>query len=432
MPNIQTGAQRAPHDLSHFVYNTGALGRLKVLSFTNVIGGDSFEMDLVGAFRLSPLRRGLTVDTSCDVFTFYMPYRYVYGDDWEAMLRGGLTADVKLPTDPVPKSADGAWSANIGFLGLRSAPEPQLPKWLYQTYLSIYNNYFKYPRGADVTRPITQLTAQERDDGLACAYLKTMWTAPLPADTTDYYNVDLQNGVGLDIFELQAATSKLHTMQQRELFMTRYRDIIEDLGGKASVDVDKRPKLLMHSQFWASGYDIDGTDSTSLGQFSGRTQQSFRHRVPRSFIPEHGVVMTVFVPRFPTIHEYERDYLVGISQPSYSEIVADPVVVANNRPADIPFNRLFTATSGTATIKVPYGQWYRYKANYVDQRYNNVRGFPFYYKIPAQESDVRYINSEDFDPMFQTTQLGHWNMQAKVNQTVYRRLPDARDAVMVS
>src|SRR5436190_7406944 len=31
-------------------------------------------------------------------------------------------------------------------------------------------------------------------------------------------------------------------------------------------------------------YDVDGTDQTSLGQFSGRVQQTYKHSVPRFFI----------------------------------------------------------------------------------------------------------------------------------------------------
>src|SRR5262245_16340784 len=38
----------------------------------------------------------------------------------------------------------------------------------------------------------------------------------------------------------------------------------------------------------AFGYDVDGTDQTSLGQFSGRVQQTYKHSVPRFFVPEHG------------------------------------------------------------------------------------------------------------------------------------------------
>src|SRR5947199_3150458 len=66
MSNIQTGAERMPHDLSHLSFLAGQIGRLITISTTPVIAGDSFEMDAVGALRLSPLRRGLAIDSTVD------------------------------------------------------------------------------------------------------------------------------------------------------------------------------------------------------------------------------------------------------------------------------------------------------------------------------------------------------------------------------
>src|SRR5438034_3613777 len=34
------------------------------------------KMDAVGALRLSPLRRGLAIDSTVDIFTFYVPHRH--------------------------------------------------------------------------------------------------------------------------------------------------------------------------------------------------------------------------------------------------------------------------------------------------------------------------------------------------------------------
>src|SRR5476651_2477333 len=82
MSNIQTGAERMPHDLSHLGFLAGQIGRLITISTTPVIAGDSFEMDAVGALRLSPLRRGLAIDSTVDIFTFYVPHRHVYGEQW--------------------------------------------------------------------------------------------------------------------------------------------------------------------------------------------------------------------------------------------------------------------------------------------------------------------------------------------------------------
>src|SRR5690349_15835705 len=82
MSNIQTGAERMPHDLSHLGFLAGQIGRLITISTTPVIASDSFEMDAVGALRLSPLRRGLAIDSTVDIFTFYVPHRHVYGEQW--------------------------------------------------------------------------------------------------------------------------------------------------------------------------------------------------------------------------------------------------------------------------------------------------------------------------------------------------------------
>src|SRR5690625_2797266 len=72
MSNIQTGAERMPHDLSQLGFLAGQSGRLITISTTPAIAGDSFEMDAVGALRLSPLRRGLAIDSTVDIFTLIL------------------------------------------------------------------------------------------------------------------------------------------------------------------------------------------------------------------------------------------------------------------------------------------------------------------------------------------------------------------------
>src|SRR5438309_5195252 len=97
MSNIQTGAERMPHDLSHLGFLAGQIGRLITISTTPVIAGDSFEMDAVGALRLSPLRRGLAIDSTVDIFTFCVPHRHVYGEQWIKFMKDGVNA-TPLPT----------------------------------------------------------------------------------------------------------------------------------------------------------------------------------------------------------------------------------------------------------------------------------------------------------------------------------------------
>src|SRR2546430_751939 len=82
MSNIQTGAERMPHDLSHLGFLAGQIGRLITISTTPVIAGDSFAMDAVGALRLSPLRRGRAIDSTGDIVPFYVHQRHVLAGQW--------------------------------------------------------------------------------------------------------------------------------------------------------------------------------------------------------------------------------------------------------------------------------------------------------------------------------------------------------------
>src|SRR5499426_2368147 len=140
MSNIQTGAERMPHDLSHLGVLAGQIGRLITISTTPVIAGDSFEMDAVGALRRSPLRRGLAIDSTVDIFTFYVPHRDVYGEQWIKFMKDGVNA-TPLPT-----------VNTTGYID-RAEANPN------------------------------ELNQDDARYGFRCCHLKNIWTAPLPPET---------------------------------------------------------------------------------------------------------------------------------------------------------------------------------------------------------------------------------------------------------
>src|SRR5260370_39934214 len=102
MSNIQTGAERMPHDLSHLGFLAGQIGRLITISSPPVIAGDSREMHAVGALRLSPLRRGLAIHSTVAIFTFCVPHPHVYGEQWLKVMKHGFNA-----TPPPPVNTTG-------------------------------------------------------------------------------------------------------------------------------------------------------------------------------------------------------------------------------------------------------------------------------------------------------------------------------------
>src|SRR5207245_11564761 len=84
-----------------------------------------------------------------------------------------------------------------------------------------------------------------------------------------------------------------------------------------------------------SGYDVDGTDQTSLGQFSGRVQQTYKHSVPRFFVPEHGTMFTLALVRFPPTATKEIQYLNAKGALTYTDFAGDPVLYGNSPPLEI-------------------------------------------------------------------------------------------------
>src|SRR5205814_513247 len=231
--------------------------------------------------------------------------------------------------------------ADAAFLGTINPDTNKIPKHLFQGYLNIYNNYFKAPWMPDRTEANpNELNQDDARYGFRCCHLKNIWTAPLPPET-ELSRQMRTSTTSIDIMGLQAAYANLHTDQERDYFMQRYHDVISSFGGKTSYDADNRPLLVMRSNLWASGYDVDGTDQTSLGQFSGRVQQTYKHSVPRFFVPEHGTMFTLALVRFPPTATKEIQYLNAKGALTYTDIAGDPVLYGNLPPREISMKDVF-------------------------------------------------------------------------------------------
>ena len=178
---------------------------------------------------------------------------------------------------------------------------------------------------------------------------------------------------------------------ERDYFMQRYHDVISSFGGKTSYDADNRPLLVMRSNLWASGYDVDGTDQTSLGQFSGRVQQTYKHSVPRFFVPEHGTMFTLALVRFPPTATKEIQYLNAKGALTYTDIAGDPVLYGNLPPREISMKDVFRSGDSSKKFKIAEGQWYRYAPSYVSPAYHLLEGFPFIQEPPSGDLQERVL-----------------------------------------
>lgn len=425
---MENGTERTMHDLSHLTFQCGKVGRLMGLSAVPVLPGDGFEQDLVGGLRLSPLRRGMAVDSVVDICTFYVPHRHIYGQSWIDFIEQGWDESVNLTTESCGAQAASPACLATGQLEANIV----IPSFYPEGYRQIWNNYYRPPTTiSQRTDAMASWTEADRDYGFRCANLKTLWTALLANNVTGSdYNVAVNAG-NVSLLDIERQRGYLKTEQEREFFDIRYRDIISSLGGSTTIDADNRPEMIMRSTFWASGYDVDGTTEVSLGQFSGRVVQAFRHRVPRYYCREHGMIWTLALLRFPVVSEQEAHFFVNNPNPTYAEIAGDPAIVSTQPPYGLRLSDVFSASSdNTVRGYIPFAQWYRYQPSIVHRRFDLLNGFPFMSDIPSNVTEMVLVDSDDYNDVFQTDQLGHYQVHGRATNTVMRRLPSARDALM--
>lgn len=438
MSLVNTGSNREPVDLSHFSFTNGKIGQLFALDVQPVIAGDSFETHIVGSIKMSPLFRELTLDPRLDLFAFYVPHRYVYGDEqWSEFMKEGYG------TPTAQNTLTGSYSIPLGrfkALGLSGTSSDNsktrsIPYWRCKPYLDIYNNFFKRPSDPDTS--YSWLESPIDDPALRVCHLKTIWSADLPPENIDNAYVNTNGGPQADQVSLQALVEQAGIFsvdQERAFFQQRYRDVLDAFGGKASPDVDRRPSLITRSTSYASGYDVDGTGDTSLGSYVGRVTQPIDFKVPRFFCAEHGSIWIMGCLRYDPILNGENNMLDLNPNPTYSEFACDPSIDRNiSGVRKYPFSEFFQSDDTTSQqLNVAHGQWHKYRSSFVSPVYSELPGYPFLGNIPFIERDRYYVKPSDYDDLFETMPMEHWKITSRVNTSVMRSTPSTADTILTS
>src|SRR5947209_19589792 len=94
-------------------------------------------MYVVVALHLSPLRPGLAIDSTVDIFTFYVAHRHVYGEQWINFMKDGVNATL-LPTVNTTGYIDHA-----AFLGTINLDTNQLSTDWFLGYCYVCYTYCK-------------------------------------------------------------------------------------------------------------------------------------------------------------------------------------------------------------------------------------------------------------------------------------------------
>ncbi len=430
--------KRERFNLGHYSFNAGRIGQLQTLSVIPVVGGDSITMKLANLMRLSPLRRSLTVDAQVDYFAFYVPHRHIFGTDWTDMLEEGIDSAVSLSTTaPVGTS----------YLGqVLDTGATATSAWLSTAYIRIWNRYFRFlkltPEIQDayvnVGFPTGHSAANSRIDGgmnqkfygYSCCRLKRPWNTGIISDLVDA-DRDVPSATVLDITELKQIKMSYKSKVERDRWATRYNDVMrQSYGSGVNIDADERPELIMRNTVPLSGYDINGTGDASLGTHSGKSLGNQKFGFRRKFIPEHGSIWVMALVRFPTIASREQiRQATGVKD--FDSLAADFDTTSAKRPFASNLDDWMTSPAGATAIgEIPFGEEYRHQPNYVHFDYESLQGFPFLSPgVLNTHTKCVYHSGADYDSIFQTTSLAHWQSQASIQVEALRHYPSSRTSI---
>lgn len=419
------------YDLSHMSFQAGRIGSIQGQSFIPVIAGDVLEIDLVGVWRLSALRRNLTMDAVIDLYAFYIPYRHIYGDDtWRDFIKAGVDEATTLPSTVL--SAGFLYGCYGGYFSGTA------PNWLVGGYNQIFNRYFRHPTDTAAEVGLTDLPGSPLHGRSAC-HLPRIWNTGID-ETVDASDLQISTaGDVMDLTDFARGQARLRTERRRDFFNVRYNDLLEGTwGSQVNFDADQRPEMVWHERQFMSGHDVDGTADATLGQYSGKALSVVTMRIPRRMYTEHGTLWLVSTVRFPPVHTHENHYLVRNVNPSYPEIAGDPDVVAKEGPVTLNLQDYFnTAISLTTDAgQVPFGQWYREQPNFVHPSYASLQGFAFVDSALATKENARYVAGasnpgtyNEYNDVFLDTSLHHWQSYSRIDVNADRAIPPVASSI---
>lgn len=432
--------QRFEWDLTHETHRVGQIGRLQMLSWCPVIAGDSLQLDLDGPIRFAPMRREIVGEAQIDICGFYMPWRHVFGDDWSTFVQEGVDGSDSFLGDMINVGVSGERYPYL----LMNTTATSVWRPHIEFYNRVWDRFYRVPhreRDADYeTVPTGTTSAAEnwRQYGRLCARLPhpliagtTISGAPAGQSWRDLNDADFEaivGGADIDIRSLEEGAARARAEIERVWKAgERYKDILgRQWGTSVNIDADERPEMCFRETFDLSGRDLSGADDATLGMIYGRAAGRLRASMARKMFMENGCFGVFMLVRFPMVHTDEtHPFLRPGVVPDGQLLMADPDYMRSKRPiTHNPGNWLQSQTSGTDdNIQVPFGNEYRLMPNFVHPAYEEIPGYPFS-KISASDyaanpDNLYYYQNEEYNDVFNTWQMAHWQASAKIRLTRY-------------
>ena len=412
--------QRTSVMLSAQVSQCIKLGRLQMLARIPVIAGDSISGKVSGLIRLNNLRRPLAFDIRCDVFGFFVPWRYSYGN---AVMQQ-IVRDQAFP-DANPFTAIATTGHGTDYLLTRHS---SIPRHIPNDYKAIWNHFFRDPSDDELPQDFIPDDYDSRHFGFRVGNLPAYHTMLARTDDAGANHTIDTSQATIRTRDLDLPRAEYRARQAQQYYGVRYEEVHKLLwSASAPAEIATVPDFLGRRTRWLSGHDIAGTAGPQLGEIVGKLIGGIRYNIPRRFYTEHGTIYVLCTLRPKAMYRHEIHRLDRIDNWNYMDAFAPPEA-GLQEPQQITEPDLFADKSGNTVVgRLPAMSHFREHPNYSSSILDEEdKGWQS--RATPAGGDTRYCS--DYDDIFQTLSGGHGKVFVQNQFRAIRPIRPAVDSVM--
>ena len=397
------------------------LGRLQMVHRVPVIAGDQISISIQTALAFERLRRPFSLDAYTEMYAFYCPYRWTYGEALITALTTGYDNTTAYATTK-------AFTINSDFPSMMLREQATYPLHLWSDMSSIVDWYFKNPHEAQWDSDNYPDTYDDRDFG------PLMWNMPAWGIRSNFSDDHASGAIAAntDPLALAKIVDDAKDAQMRLWVAVRPKEVHDATwaGGKIPSEVVKKPVLLMHEASDGSDKTMRATSGPGFGEEIGIASGGVKGQVPEFMVGEHGtiyfVVLSRLAPTFTHAYYNQLDHMTFFSDDKY--LLAHPVS-QEERPRGVTLDSLFSDTTSSTVIGfVPhhahYGQsgpdWFHPRFYELDKGWTPR-------PTPSSKTGIRRCSN--WDDIFESQHYGHGWMDTLIQVNAMRNI--GKDATSI-
>jgi hypothetical protein len=395
---------------------TGKIGRCNVLRQQLLMPGEKMNMRINGSVRLESLRERDVMRIHGHLATFMTPVRWLQSDFPDYIKEGPDTAKT---IDTVAVNDFSKYGVGTG--RQEDTSTINMCKWFQDAPLRVYNEWYKFPDKVDSTT--------WDDEGEIAVPLSAAWTRTrndnLPSDTDDYTLATTAADITVqDIAQIQARYRS--AMKRDVLAFNRWMELVKQTwqGADPSREVDQVPIMLSQAEIGVQPRDLPATDGSSLGTWQSLYDFNIDHSINGIIAPEHCIITTILVVRFPPITETVMPLAIP-GNLEWWEATADPERIGSEQPVSVKFEELFADGNSSSMGYHPSGWQWRCGHDVIDDKIYRRNSFP-YMNVPSTFSQTK--DATRIKEAFRSQSLGDYMVDAYFTEESYQPIGTALES----